>query len=276
MYEAEKRARRYERLYGQRVLKPLLVPLFKVAPAPEDGGIWLDWEAGSGLVTLALAERLPRDATLLVSEQDRAALRVLHSHPELDRDRRVFVRQDLPDELLLADATVDVCVAHWRWQYTAQPERALRELVRVAKRGGKLVVSFLQPGAGGSLHAALLAAGQGDVARALEQDGISSATVRECLRSPRVTRIEVRTFAMQVMVGASSRPMMDPLLLDFLLPRWLSRATGQEVTSVEEITTFDLGGEALAWQFKAGFAIADIESAEEISKESSTPNAATA
>lgn len=258
MYEAEKRVRRYERLYGQRVLRPLLQPVFKVAPEPEAGGVWLDWESGPGILSLELIARMPRDGTLLISEQDRASLRVLHSHHELEHDARVFVRQDSPEEITLADGVVDVAIGHWRWQYTAQPERAMRELLRVVKPGGKIVLSFLQPGAGGTIYKALENAGAADLARALKDDGLTTSAVRECLRLDRVASIEVRSFPFQVVVGQSSRPMMDPLLLDFLLPRWMGRASGQEITSVDEETNIDLGHDPLSWEFKVGVALASV------------------
>jgi SAM-dependent methyltransferase len=258
MYEAEKRVRRYERLYGQRVLRPLLAPVFKVTPEPEAGGIWLDWEAGPGILALELVSRMPREGTLLISEQDRASLRVLHSHHELEHDPRVFVRQDAPEEITLFDGVVDVAVGHWRWQYTAHPERATRELRRVVKPGGKIVLSFLQPGGGGTIHKALEDAGSSDLARALKDDGLTTSAVRECLRLDGIKSIEVRSFQFQVVVGQSSRPMMDPLLLDFLLPRWMGRATGQEVTSVDDETNIDLGHDPLSWDFKVGVALATV------------------
>jgi SAM-dependent methyltransferase len=258
VYEAEKRVRRYERLYGQRVLRPLLTPVFKVAPEPEAGGVWLDWESGPGILSLELVSRMPREATMLISEQDRASLRVLHSHHELEHDPRVFVRQDSPEELTLADGVVDVAVGHWRWQYTAQPERAMRELRRVVRPGGKIVLSFLQPGGGGSIYHALEKAGAADLAQALKDDGLTTSAVRECLRLDRIASIEVRSFQSQVVVGQSSRPMMDPLLLDFLLPRWMGRASGQEITSVDEQTNIDLGHDPLSWDFKIGVALATV------------------
>jgi len=72
-----------------------------------------------------------------------------------------------------------------------------------------------------------------------------------------VMQIEVRQVAFQLAVGGSSRPMMDPLLLDFLLPRWMSRASGQEVTSVTS-EPFDLGSEPLVWDMKVGIASARL------------------
>ncbi len=258
MYEAEKRVRRFERTYGQRVLRPLLVPVWKAAPDPQAGGVWLDWECGPGILSLDLLGRLSRDATLLASEQDRASLRVLHSHPELERDQRFFVRQDPPDDLSLADNVVDVAIGHWRWQYTADPVAALKELARVVRPGGKIVLSFMHAGSGGPLVDKLEEAGAPDVARAVREDGLSSSTVREALRAAEVQQIEVRTFPLQVSLGASTRPMMDPLVLDFLLPRWLGRATGKEITSLTEPPAIDLGGEPLIWELKAAVAIATI------------------
>jgi len=258
MYEAEKRVRRFERTYGQRVLRPLLPALWKSAPDPATGGVWLDWECGPGLLSLDLIGKLPREATLLASEQDRASLRVLHSHNELERDPRFFVRQDMPEALALADSVVDVAMGHWRWQYTADPSSGLRELARVVRPGGKIVLSFMQPGATGSLVEKLVEAGVPDIAKAVRDDGMPSATVRDAMRAANIQQMEVRSFPIQVTIGASSRPMMDPLMLDFLLPRWMGKASGEEITSLTEPPNIDLGGHPLIWEFKVGVAIATI------------------
>jgi SAM-dependent methyltransferase len=258
MYEAEKRVRRFERTYGHRILRPLLAPLWQSAPDPQTGGVWLDWEAGPGLLSLDLLGKLPREATLLASEQDRASLRVLHGHHELERDSRFFVRQDPPEELSLAAAVVDVAIGHWRWQYTAAPFLAMKELARVVRPGGKIVLTFQQPGSGGSLVDAFEKAGAPDIAKAIREDGIPSSTVREALRAAHVQQIEVRTVPITISLGASTRPMMDPLMLDFLLPRWLGKAKGEEITSVSEPEQYDLGGTPLAWDLKAAVAVATI------------------
>jgi SAM-dependent methyltransferase len=183
---------------------------------------------------------------------------VLHSHNELERDPRFFVRQDLPEALALADGVVDVAVGHWRWQYTTEPVSALRELSRVVRPGGKIVLSFMQPGGGGSLVQKLDAVGSADIAKAIKDDGLASSAVREAMRAANVQQIEVRSFPIQVAIGASTRPMMDPLMLDFLLPRWMGKASGQEITSLTEPPNIDLGGEPLVWEFKVGVAIATI------------------
>jgi SAM-dependent methyltransferase len=257
MYEAEKRVRRYERLYGQRLLRPLVAHVLRAAPDPALGGVWLDWEAGPGVLSSELLPRFAGDATLLATDDDRAAMRVYHSHTELDRDERCFARQDPPDAIGIANDTVDVAIGHWRWQFLEQPERGIAELCRIVKPEGAIILSFLVPGGGGSLHDAFARVGQPDIARAIAEDGLSTSRVRELLRAGNVTQIEVRQVAFSVTVGGSSRPMMDPLLLDFLLPRWMSRASGQEVTSVTS-EPFDLGPEPLVWEMKVGIASARL------------------
>lgn len=264
MYEAEKRVRRYERVYGQRVLRPLCSHLFKVLPTDAmQSGVWLDWQAGPGIVTSELQSRLSPDTTLLATEEDRAALRVFHSHRELDRDERCFVRQDPPDNIVLANGVVDVAVGHFRWQTMEAPEGAVAELCRVVRPGGLVVLSFLLPGAVGTLYDTLANVGATDIANALHSDGLTSARVRELLRGGNCAQIDVRTFSHEVTIGPSSRPMMDPLLLDFLLPRWMSRASGEEVTSVAD-EPFDLGAEPLSWSFKIGVAVGTLPVSEEM------------
>jgi len=257
MYEAEKRVRRYERLYGQRLLRPLVAQVLRCAPDPAQGGVWLDWEAGPGILSSELLPKLSGDATLLATDEDRAAMRVYHSHAEIDRDERCFARQDPPDAIGVASGVIDVAIGHWRWQFLEQPERAIAELCRVVKPEGEIVLSFLVPGGGGSLRDAFERVGQADIARAIAEDGLSTGRVRELLRGGNVEAIEVRQVAFSVAVGGSSRPMMDPLLLDFLLPRWMSRASGQEVTSVTS-EPFDLGPTPLSWEMKVGIASARL------------------
>jgi hypothetical protein len=43
-----------------------------------------------------------------------------------------------------------------------------------------------------------------------------------------------------------------------LLPRWLGKASGKEITSLTEPPSIDLGGDPLQWEFKAGVAVATI------------------
>jgi SAM-dependent methyltransferase len=255
VYEAEKRARRYERLYGQRVLRPMIPHLLRAAPSFESGGVFLDWESGPGTLSCELLPLLPHTATLLATDQDRAALRVYHAHPELDGDERCFVRQEPPDELSLTDGVVDVAFGHWRWQHLSELRRSVIELCRVVRPAGNVVLSFLVPGSGGSLNEAFARIGANDIARTMENDGLATSAVRELLREGNVAQIEVRTATQKVTVGGQSRPMMDPLLLDFLLPRWMSRATGEEVTSVNN-APFDLGPDPLVWEFRVGIATA--------------------
>lgn len=239
------------------MLRPLCSHLFKALPLHQTGGVWLDWQAGPGLLLHELLPKLSPDTTLLATEDDRASLRVLHAHPEIDRDDRCFIRQDPPDNIQLANGVIDVAIGHFRWQSLESPEGAVAELCRVVRPGGTVVLSFLLPGAVGSLHDALHAAKAKDIADAMHADGMTTSRVRELLRGGNSAQIEVRTFSHEVAIGPSSRPMMDPLLLDFLLPRWMSRASGEEVTSVAG-EPFDLGSSPLAWSFKLGVAVATM------------------
>ncbi len=255
MYEAEKRVRRYERLYGQRVLKPLLPQVLKSAPDPALGGVWLDWEAGSGVVSMELLRLLSKDSTLLATDTDRAALRVFHSHPELDKDARCFARQDAADAVGLAPGVVDVAMGHWRWQFLETPEPAIKELCRIVRPAGTIVLSFLIPGGGGPLVEAFNRIGETQLADIIRDDGIATQRVREMLRAGEVAQIEVRQVQFTVAIGASSRPMMDPLFLDFLLPRWMSLASGEEITNITQ-APFDLGSDPIVWDLRVGIASA--------------------
>jgi len=271
MYEAEKRARRYERLYGERILRPMLPHILGVLPPFTDEQVILDVECGSGIVSQELLPTISQSSVLIATEQDRAALRVFHHHPEIDNHPRCFVRQESPTHIGLAANVVDITIGHWRWQYITPQKDIISELVRIAKPQGKIVLTFLLPGCEGSLYDAFINIKAIHIADMLRHDGIASQVIYELLDRPEISHFDLHPIPVSLEIGQNSRPMMDRLLLDFLLPRWMGLANGEEITSAD-CAPFDLGNESLFWNFKVGIAVATIaqEKNEDVVREPDT------
>lgn len=221
MYQEEKQARRYERVFGERVIRPLLPMLLSYAPAPRSGQVWLDWHAGTGLLSCELVKQMHPSNQLLIAESRRGFLRVLHGHQEIQKEPRCFIKQEQPQSLEMASGVIDVSLSHLRWQSILSADVMIPELCRVTRPGGMLLFSYVSPHICGSFverlanHSAL-----SPMVSKIEESGLAPEVVERLIQEAGGKGIQsfIRRFLLQI--GLNSSPLKDPLLSDFLLPMW--------------------------------------------------------
>jgi SAM-dependent methyltransferase len=73
-------------------------------------------------------------------DNDRSALRAARSSVPASGPRALFVQADLADPLPLADASMDVVFSHDVLEQLPDPDALLREVCRVLRPGGRLVL----------------------------------------------------------------------------------------------------------------------------------------
>ena len=98
---------------------------------PADPKVAVDLGAGTGLLSRALARRVPRVIAVEPDERMAAVLRT--------RDPAIEVRQGRGEAIPLPDATADgvFISSAWHWM---DPERAVPEIARVLRDGGRFGV----------------------------------------------------------------------------------------------------------------------------------------
>src|SRR5579871_5176273 len=125
-----------------RYLGPLLFEPFArhVASQVADllPGRVLETAAGTGIVTVALAERLPASATLVATDLNQAMLDHAATKPEL---KRVELRQADALRLPFADGSFDVVVCQFGVMFFPDKVAGYREARRVLAPGGRFVLS---------------------------------------------------------------------------------------------------------------------------------------
>jgi ubiquinone/menaquinone biosynthesis C-methylase UbiE len=125
-----------------RYLGPLLFEPFarhtagKVAELKPDRV--LETAAGTGIVTTALAERLPASATLIATDLNQAMIDHAATKPAL---KRVEFRQADALALPFADASFDVVVCQFGVMFFPDKVAGYREARRVLAPGGRFVLS---------------------------------------------------------------------------------------------------------------------------------------
>jgi|GEM_PF-4951788 len=260
MYEAEKKARRYERVFGERILKPVIPFLLAECPKPQGVSfVCLEVEAGSGLLSKELVGFLPPQATLLLSEQDRGCLRVLHHKNEIEQSSSCFIKQTSPYELGLLSGCVDLLVSHLRWQNLSEPVRFLKEAKRVIKSGGTLVLSYIQPSVQGSLVRELKKIKCHGLLVHMQTAGETNQKLRHVLYDLGIDRIKFKSVQLKVILGTHSHPHVDPLFVDYLLPFWQPKVYQVvEESGVSALFQFDLGASALEWYCDVGIAVVQL------------------
>jgi ubiquinone/menaquinone biosynthesis C-methylase UbiE len=108
------------------------------AAGVEAGRTAADLGAGTGFLTRGLLERGLR---VIAVDQSAAMLEALRDKfpPSATLDCRVGEAEALP----LADGSVDYCLANMLLHHVERPGAAIREMVRVLRPGGRLVISDL-------------------------------------------------------------------------------------------------------------------------------------
>jgi len=98
----------------------------------------LETAAGTGIVTTALAERLPASATLIATDLNQAMIDHASTKPAL---KRVEIRQADALKLPFADGSFDVVVCQFGVMFFPDRVAGYREARRVLAPGGRFVLS---------------------------------------------------------------------------------------------------------------------------------------
>jgi ubiquinone/menaquinone biosynthesis C-methylase UbiE len=138
-YGWDKAVRYYERYWGQQ-LEPAQRRLLEIATVQP--GEWvLDVACGTGLVTVRAAASVGPEGVVVGT--DISAQMVANAYTVAARQHlrhTTFARMDA-EELQLADGTFDVALCALGLMYVPDPLRALQEMHRVLKPGGRAVAA---------------------------------------------------------------------------------------------------------------------------------------
>jgi len=102
------------------------------------GGLAADLGAGTGFLTQGL---LARDVSVVAVDQSERMLEGLRR--KLPWPRRVACLTGEAEKLPMADGSVDACLANMYLHHVERPAVAIREMVRILKPGGRVVVTDL-------------------------------------------------------------------------------------------------------------------------------------
>jgi ubiquinone/menaquinone biosynthesis C-methylase UbiE len=105
----------------------------------EPGGAALDVGCGSGDDVIALAALVGPDGAAVGVDPSAAA--IAEAKRRAAGVPQASFREARAEELPFPDATFDACRSDRTFQHLADPEAALRELIRVARPGGRLAVT---------------------------------------------------------------------------------------------------------------------------------------
>ncbi|MFI6766054.1 methyltransferase domain-containing protein [Streptomyces sp. NPDC050355] len=111
----------------------------------------LDAGCGPGFITEALLESLPQ-GTVTGLELDEGLLAQARGRLVPEENRRLRLLQGSITEAPLPDAGFDLALARLVLQHIAEPTRALTELGRLLRPGGRLVVADADDALWGSIH----------------------------------------------------------------------------------------------------------------------------
>jgi len=134
------RASKYYEDYWQRQLEPVQVRLTELAVIQEGEQV-LDVACGTGLVSFPVASLVGPAGTLFgvdISEGMIEIARTITAEKVLGQAR--FKRMDAED-LQIDDSSYDVAICALGLMYVPQPQKALQEMYRVLKPGGRAVAS---------------------------------------------------------------------------------------------------------------------------------------
>lgn len=141
-----------------------------------------DLGAGTGFVTQAL---LDAGLTVFAVDQSPAMLAELRARfPAADQERRLHALEGAAERLPLPDASVDCAFANMLLHHANDPARAIAEMARILKPGGRLVITDLDQHDRRELldeqHDRWPGFARGDVARWLEAAGLDAVAVDAC------------------------------------------------------------------------------------------------
>lgn len=138
-YGWDKSAASYEEFW-HRQLEPAQTRLRELAQAREGEKV-LDVACGTGLVSFPVAREVGPTGSLLGVDISERMIALAHQGAaERHLDWVRFERMDAED-LQIADATYDIGLCSLGLMYVPNPRKALQEMHRILKPGGRLVVS---------------------------------------------------------------------------------------------------------------------------------------
>ncbi len=127
----------YDRYLGPLLFEPFARDVAGRVAGLRPGRV-LETAAGTGIVTAALAERLPAAATLVATDLNQAMIDHASTKPAL---KRVELRQADALSLPFADASFDVVVCQFGVMFFPDRVAGYREARRVLASGGRFVLS---------------------------------------------------------------------------------------------------------------------------------------
>lgn len=215
-------------LYGQRFAEMMLRAW---RPAPRTAVLELG--CGAGAVTAELLHRLDGESRIVALESspallDRARRAVGNEHA----GRRVFFRQHdawarRPFKLPFADETQDTVLAHPVLAAAPDLPGAVRELVRITKPGGQVVVCLPLRGTWGELldllREVLVALGRTEAATALDTHVAAQPegeTVARALEEADLEGVEEELGRWELLFRSGREFFYAPVIEHGPLPRW--------------------------------------------------------
>ncbi len=106
------------------------------------GSIAVDVGAGTGFITVSLAEEVGDKGKVFAVDSHTVLLKVtLMNSKEKGIEQRVVAKESKADRLPLESNFADSVICNMFLHHTPNPERVLDEMVRVAKVGGRVVIS---------------------------------------------------------------------------------------------------------------------------------------
>lgn len=102
--------------------------------------VWVDLGSGSGGVALALLEKLPDSAVVLVDPDADALGRGLHEAEERGFHGRVVAVEGAAERIPMPDGSVDAVVSRGSFYFWKDRARGLREVWRILRPGGRAMI----------------------------------------------------------------------------------------------------------------------------------------
>jgi len=134
------KASTYYETFWQRQLKPAQDLLLDMADL-QSGENVLDVACGTGLVSFAALEKLGGNGRVLGTDISEKMVDLASSQAEGKKERRLRFERMEAEELWLENDSFDVALCSLGLMYMPDPRRALEEMYRVLKPGGRAIVA---------------------------------------------------------------------------------------------------------------------------------------